>query len=262
VFELLGIVQTAADEEVIEHEERELIESIIEFGDTVVREVMVPRTDMVTLDADVAVRDAIGMSIEHGFSRMPVVGEGIDDIVGVIYAKDLVRADHEGRGDEPVTRIMRKPHYVPETKKVDRMLREMQAGKYHMAIVIDEYGGTAGIVTLEDLLEELVGEIRDEFDLEEPDIVSLGDGAIRVHGRMPISELNDLLDAELPDDDWDTVGGLIFNALGHVPMVGEHVDVDGYRLRVERLQGRRITRVRIAPLPSPAREEESDEVDA
>jgi putative hemolysin len=125
------------------------------------------------------------------------------------------------------------------------MLREMQAGKNHLAVVVDEYGGTAGLVTLEDLLEELVGDIRDEFDLEDPDVVTLGDGALRVHGRMPISELNDLLDAELPDDDWDTVGGLIFSKLGHVPSVGEEVDVDGHRLVVERLQGRRITRVRI-----------------
>jgi CBS domain containing-hemolysin-like protein len=248
--ELLGIVQTAADEEVIEHEERELIESIIEFGDTVVREVMVPRADMVTVDATDTVADSVGLAIEQGFSRMPVVGKDIDDIVGVVYTKDLVRAERAGRGDEPVANIMRKPHFVPETKKVDRMLREMQAGKNHLAIVVDEYGGTAGIVTLEDLLEELVGDIRDEFDIDESDIVSLGDGALRVHGRMPISELNDLLDAELPDDDWDTVGGLIFSTLGHVPTVGEQVDVPPYRLVVERLQGRRITRVRISAAPS------------
>jgi putative hemolysin len=243
--ELLGIVQTAADEDVIEHEERELIESVIEFGDTVVREVMVPRTDMVTVDADDLVADCVALAIEQGFSRMPVCGAGIDDIVGVVYTKDLVRAERAGRGAEPVARIMRKAHFVPETKKVDRMLREMQAGKNHLAVVVDEYGGTAGLVTLEDLLEELVGDIRDEFDLEDPDVVTLGDGALRVHGRMPISELNDLLDAELPDDDWDTVGGLIFSKLGHVPSVGEEVDVDGHRLVVERLQGRRITRVRI-----------------
>jgi CBS domain containing-hemolysin-like protein len=243
--ELLGIVQTAADDEVIEHEERELIESVIEFGDTVVREVMVPRTDMVTVDAEDTVEDSVALAIDQGYSRMPVCGAGIDDIVGVVYTKDLVRAERAGRGAEPVARIMRKAHFVPETKKVDRMLREMQAGKNHLAVVVDEYGGTAGIVTLEDLLEELVGDIRDEFDLEDPDVVTLGDGALRVHGRMPISELNDMLTADLPDDDWDTVGGLIFSKLGHVPTVGEEVEVDGHRLVVERLQGRRITRVRI-----------------
>jgi putative hemolysin len=247
-FELLGIVQTAADEEVIEHEERELIESIIEFGDTVVREVMVPRADMVTVDSDEQVRDAVALTIEHGFSRMPVCGEGIDDIVGVVYAKDLVRAERAGRGDELVVTVMRKPIFVPETKKVDRLLREMQAGKNHLAIVVDEYGGTAGIVSMEDLLEELVGEIHDEFDVEEPEFESLDGGGLRVHGRMPISELNDILEAVLPDDDWDTVGGLIFSKLGHVPTVGEVVVVEGYQLVVERLQGRRITRVRISPV--------------
>jgi CBS domain containing-hemolysin-like protein len=256
--ELLGIVQTAADDEVIEHEERELIESVIEFGDTVVREVMVPRTDMVTVHADDLVGDCVELAIEQGFSRMPVCGTGIDDIVGVVYTKDLVRAERAGRGGEQVARIMRKAHFVPETKKVDRMLREMQAGKNHLAIVVDEYGGTAGLVTMEDLLEELVGDIRDEFDLEDPDVVSLGDGALRVHGRMPISELNDLLDADLPDDDWDTVGGLIFSKLGHVPTVGEEVDVDGHRLVVERLQGRRITRVRIDPIAERRDEREAE----
>ena len=257
--ELLGIVQTAAEEEVIEHEERELIESIIEFGDTVVREVMVPRTDMVTVDKDSTITDALALAIEHGFSRMPVLGKGIDDIVGVVYAKDLMRSERAGRGDEPVTRIMRKVVFVPETKKVDRLLREMQAGKNHLAIAVDEYGGTAGLVTMEDLLEELVGEIRDEFDVDEPDIVTLDNGALRVHGRMPISELNDLLDAHLPDDDWDTVGGLIFSKLGHVPTVGEQVDVDGYELVVERLQGRRITRVRITPRSDEAEADETSE---
>lgn len=258
--ELLGIVQTAAEEEVIEHEERELIESIIEFGDTVVREVMVPRTDMITVDRSASINDALMMSIEHGFSRLPVLGKGIDDIVGVVYAKDLIRFERAGRGDEPVTRIMRKVVFVPETKKVDRLLREMQAGKNHLAIAVDEYGGTAGLVTMEDLLEELVGEIRDEFDADEPDIVTLDNGALRVHGRMPISELNDLLDADLPDDDWDTVGGLIFSKLGHVPTVGERVEVDGYELVVERLQGRRITRVRITPRSDDdAADEASDE---
>ena len=256
-LELLGIVQTAADDEVIEHEERELIESIIEFGDTVVREVMVPRTDMSTVDADDTISDAVEVSIDEGFSRLPVLGEGIDDVVGVVYTKDLVRAERAGRGAEPVRATMKKPHFVPETKKVDRMLREMQAGNYHLAIVVDEYGGTAGIITLEDLLEELVGDIRDEFDVEDPDVMPSGDGALRVHGRMPISELNDLLEADLPDDDWDTVGGLIFSKLGHVPAVGEHVVVDGYELTVERMQGRRITRVRIAPVP-PAEDDEPE----
>ncbi len=247
--ELLHIVHAAAVDEVIEHDERELIESVIEFGDTIVREVMVPRADMVTVDATATVSDALSVVIDDGFSRVPVVGDGIDDIVGLLYLKDLVRAYRRGQADEAVSRLARRVHFVPETKKVDDMLREMQAGKFHMALAIDEYGGTAGLVTLEDLLEELVGDINDEFDLDDPEVVSLGGGAMRVHGRMSIDELSDVLETEFPDDDWDTVGGLIFNKLGHVPTVGEEADVCGFRFRVDRMQGRRITRVRVAAAP-------------
>lgn len=245
--ELLGIVQTAANEEVIEHGERELIESVIEFGDTVAREVMVPRGDMITVDSDASVTSAMDIAINNGISRMPVLGQNIDDVVGIAYAKDLMRAERAGRGSDVVQTVMRPPQFVPETKKVDRLLEAMQAGKFHMAIVVDEHGGTAGILTLEDLLEELVGEIRDEFDPEEPSHERLGNGAVRVHGRVSISDLNELLDCELPDDDWDTVGGLIYTSLGHVPAVGESVELGGYHFRVERVQGRRITRVRVSP---------------
>ena len=255
--ELLHIVHAAANDEVIEHDERELIESVIEFGDTIVREVMVPRADMVTVDATASVNDALSAVIEEGFSRVPVIGHGIDDIVGLVYLKDLVRAFRRGQTDEAVSRLARRMHFVPETKKVVDMLREMQAGKFHMALAVDEYGGTAGLVTLEDLLEELVGDINDEFDLDDPDVVSLGGGAMRVHGRMSIDELSDVLDTEFPADDWDTVGGLIFNMLGHVPTIGEEADVLGYRFRVDRMQGRRIMRVRIAPAPP---EESADDV--
>jgi putative hemolysin len=246
--ELLGIVQHAAAEDVIEHGERELIESVIEFGDTIAREVMVPRTDMVTVDRDLTITQAMDVASERGFSRVPVVGDDIDDIVGIAYAKDMTAAERAGRGNESVSAVMRLPQFVPETKKADQLLELMQAGRFHLAIVVDEYGGTAGLITIEDLLEELVGDIRDEFDREEPLHEALADGAVRVHGRLSMSDLNELLDSDLPDDDWDTVGGLIFNTLGHVPNVGEAVDVDGYRFRVERLQGRRITRVRVTPL--------------
>jgi CBS domain containing-hemolysin-like protein len=246
--ELLGFVQHAAADEVIEHGERELIESVIEFGDTIAREVMVPRADMVTVSGELTITEAMDVAIDAGFSRVPVVGEAIDDIVGIAYVKDMTGAERAGRGNESVSAVMRLAQFVPETKKADQLLELMQAGRFHLAIVVDEYGGTAGLITIEDLLEELVGDIRDEFDREEPLHETLADGAVRVHGRLSMSDLNELLDAELPDDDWDTVGGLIFNTLGHVPNVGEAVDVDGYRFRVERLQGRRITRVRVTPL--------------
>ena len=192
--------------------------------------------------------DVVDLAIERGLSRLPVCGDGIDDIVGVCLVKDLIRAEREGHGGRRVMTLMRRPHFVPETKHADDLLREMQAGRHHLAIVVDEYGGTAGLVTLEDLVEELVGEIVDEFDVEEPLLEPLAGGEALVHGRMPVDQLNALVEAELSDGDWDTVGGLIFHTLGHVPNVGESIEQGGVRLRVEHMEGRRITRVRLTPL--------------
>jgi CBS domain containing-hemolysin-like protein len=244
--ELLAMADAAAQEDVIEREERTLIHSIIDFGDTVVREVMVPRTDMVAVESMAKIADVIEIAIAAGFSRIPVFGQGIDDILGVVFVKDLMKAEREGRTDEPVSTIMRDAHFVPETKKVSELMREMQAKKFHQAIVVDEYGGTAGLVTLEDLIEELVGEIEDEYDVAEAPVERLANGDIRVTSRMPIDEVNELLGAELPEGDWDTIGGLVYGLLGHVPTEGEAVDCGGYRLIAERVQGRRIGRVRIA----------------
>jgi CBS domain containing-hemolysin-like protein len=239
------MADTAADEEVIERDERTLIHSIIDFGDTVVREVMVPRTDMVAVDSRSRVEDVIDIAITAGFSRIPVYAQGIDDIVGVVYAKDLLRAEREGRQDEPISTLQREAQFTPESKRVSELMREMQASKQHMAIVVDEYGGTAGLVTLEDLLEEIVGEIVDEYDNEEPTVQRLADGSMRVSARMAIDEVNELIDGTLPEGDWDTVGGLVYSALGHVPVEGETVEVDGHSLTAERVQGRRISRVRV-----------------
>jgi putative hemolysin len=244
--ELLATVDVATEDEVIEHEERRLIHSIIEFGDTVVREVMVPRPDMAAVEGKDRVSDVLEVAIAAGFSRLPAYDQGIDDVIGIVFLKDLVRADRESRGTEEVRNLVREAHFVPETKRVTELLREMQLDKFHIAIVVDEYGGTAGLVTLEDLIEELVGEIVDEFDVEEPPVEDLGNGEVRVNARMPIDEVNDLLNADLPTGDWDSVGGLVFNLLGHVPTEGETVEVDGHRLMAERVQGRRIGRVRIA----------------
>jgi CBS domain containing-hemolysin-like protein len=231
----------------IEVEERALIRSIIDFGDTVAREVMVPRPDMVTLVNDMNVGAAMEAAVANGYSRIPVQGEsGIDDIVGIVYAKDLMRAVQEDREAERVLGLMRTALFVPETKRVAELMREMQVKQRHMAIVIDEYGGTAGLVTLEDLIEELVGEIVDEFDVEDPMLEPLPNGDWRANARMPLDELNELLQVDLPEGDWDTVGGLVFNLLGHVPAEGETVEVDGLRLRAERVQGRRIGRVRVS----------------
>jgi len=244
--ELLGIVETAAAEGVVEHEERALIESIIEFGDTVSREVMVPRPDMITIEYPSTVTQALDVAIEHGYSRLPVLGPGEDDdVVGLAYTKDLMRVEREGGGARPVTDLVRPVRFVPENKLVNRLMREMQTEKFHLAIVADEYGAIAGLITLEDCLEELVGDIVDEYDEEDADIVHQADGSFLVDGRVAIDELDEVLDTELPDDDWDTLGGLVFNTLGHVPVEGEHLVTHGWRFTVREMEGRRIKRVEV-----------------
>ena len=243
--ELLAVADLAVEDEVIEAEERQLIESVIELGDTVVREVMVPRTDMVTVTADFRVADAMEVAILNGYSRIPVCGAGIDDIVGIVHAKDLMRAERDDEEDRPVNELARPAAFVPETKGVAGLLREMQQQRFHMAIVIDEYGGTAGLVTLEDIIEELLGEIVDEFDVEDAMIEPLPGGDYRVNARMALDEVNDLLRARLPEGDWDTIGGLLLARLGHVPTEGENVEVEGWRLTAQRVVGRRIGRIRI-----------------
>jgi len=254
--ELLAMADVAMEEEVIEHQERELIHSVIEFGDTIVREVMVPRPDMCVVEADLSVSEVLGVAMAAGFSRLPVHEGNLDDIVAIANAKDLIRAERAGAGDRPVREFTRPASFVPETKRVSRLMREMQEKKFHLAIVVDEYGGTAGLVTLEDLIEELVGEIVDEYDVEDAPVQTLGEGEVSVTARLPVDELNELLDADLPEGDWDTVGGLLFNVLGRVPVEGETVDVDGVRLMAEKVQGHRIGRIRItriAPQAAPAK---------
>jgi len=243
--ELLAMADVATEEAVIEQSERVLIHSIIEFGDTVVREVMVPRPDMRSIEAGTSVSQALNVAMEVGFSRLPVYRENIDDVVGIAYAKDLMRLERGSRGEEPVADHVREARFVPETKRVAGLMREMQDHTYHLAIVVDEYGGTAGLVTLEDLIEELVGEIVDEFDTEEPQIKRLAGGDVSVSARLAVDELADLLGTELPTGGWDTVGGLVFDLLGHVPQQGESVVFDGLRLVAERVQGNRIGRVRV-----------------
>ncbi len=250
--ELLAMADVALEDEVIETEERALIHSVIEFGDTIVREVMVPRPDMCSVEAERTVSDALGIAMSAGYSRLPVYLQNIDDVLGVAYAKDLVRAEREGFRDESVRGFVREAHFVPETKRVSRLMREMQALQYHLAIVVDEYGGTAGLVTLEDLIEELVGEIVDEYDIEEPPVERLGGGELSVTGRLDVDELAELVHAELPEGDWDTVGGLFINLLGRVPGEGESVEEGGIRLVAEKVQGNRIGRIRVVPLTAPS----------
>ena len=247
--EFLGIVEAAAQDEVIEHEERELIESIIEFGDTVAREVMVPRPDMVMVANTATITDALNLGIAHGFSRLPVSGSDEDDIVGLAFTKDLMRAEREGRGDLPVLDLARDVTFIPENKPVARLMREMQDSKFHIAIVADEYGDIAGLVTLEDCLEELVGEIVDEYDAEEHDIERFGDGTLLVEGGLNIGDVADELGIDIPNEDFDSVGGFVFSALERVPEPGDAINFEGFAFVVESVEGRRVRRVRITPAP-------------
>lgn len=249
--ELLALADAAVEGEVLEGGERDLIESIIDFGDTVAREIMVPRTDMVAMEEHFKISDVVEMLILNGMSRFPVYRDSVDDISGIVYAKDLMRAERDGRGAEAVTGLMRPAMFVPETKRVAELLREMQATKTHISIVVDEYGGTAGLVTLEDLLEELVGDIHDEFDTAAPEYRRVDDRTVIVFDpAVNVDDLNSGLDLDLPEGegDWDSVGGLVFSLLGHAPNVGDRVEVEGYRLVVEKVDGRRVAKVRIVVL--------------
>ena len=249
--EFLGIVEAAAEEEIIEHEERELIESIIEFGDTVVREIMRPRPDVISVDSGSSIDAALDEAFEHGVSRMPVMredDEGNEDVMGIVYAKDLMRRIRAGEGSMVVDSLVRPAIVIPENKPVAKLMREMQREHFHMAIVADEYGSIVGLVTLEDCLEELVGEIVDEHDDEDPQVRQLPNGESMVDAGMSISDFNDHFRLDLDDDEFDTVGGFLFGTLEHVPIVGESIQVDGWKIVVEELEGRRITLVRLKPV--------------
>jgi CBS domain containing-hemolysin-like protein len=227
--------------------ERELIMSVLEFGETLVREVMVPRPDMITIHGEAAIDDAVDLVLESGRSRIPVTGENIDDIVGVLFARDLLEVFDKELDPGSVEGIAHDAYFVPETKQVSKLLKEMQMKQQHLAIVIDEFGGTAGMVTIEDLIEEIVGEIVDEFDDEEPMVQDV-DGGWLVDGKLDVDDLAALAGIELPDEEWDTVGGLVFGLAGRVPDVGDTFDAEGLRFTAYSVDGRRISRVKVAKL--------------
>jgi CBS domain containing-hemolysin-like protein len=233
------MVDEAAEAEVLEQDDRELIHSIFEWGDTVVREVMIPRTDMITIDDDQHLGDAMKRFLDTGVSRMPVVGKDADEVLGILYLRDVARLVYENAMDAVVRDVARPALFVPESKKADDTLRQMQLDSNHLAMVVDEYGGIAGLVTLEDLIEELVGDISDEYDRETPDVVQLGEGIYRVSARLPTDELGDLFGIELDDDDVDSVGGLLAKTLGRLPVPGSSASVSGLVLTAERTEGRR-----------------------
>jgi CBS domain containing-hemolysin-like protein len=260
--ELRELVDMAGDSLVIQADEREMIHSVFELGDTLTREVMVPRTDVVTVEAGTNLRSGMSIFLRSGFSRAPVIGESVDDVLGMVYLKDIARRLHErpeaGR-TESVETVMRPAVFVPDTKPVDDLLRQMQTDAGHIAIIVDEYGGTAGLVTLEDLVEEIIGEIADEHDRDEAEIEKIQDGVFRLRARTHIEDMGELFDLELQDDDVDTVGGLLAKALGKVPIVGATATVFGVRLTAERLQGRRnqLATVIVERVPSSAEHEDA-----
>ena len=241
------MADVAANDAEIEHDERELIHSIFEFGDTVVREVMTPRPDMIGIEVNSTLEAALNTAINEGLSRLPVYEGTTDEVVGIIYLKDLIRRSRAT--DTPITirEMLRPAKFVPEQQKVARLLKDMRAERFHMAMVVDEHGGTAGLVTLEDLVEESVGDITDEYDAVEPSLERLEGGGIRAPGNTPIDEVGEALKITLPDEESDTLGGFVFNALGRVPEQGEEFSFLNFKFRVERIERRRIKSVVIVP---------------
>ena len=240
--ELRELVDLAERSEVIESGERQMIHSVFDLGDTIVREVMVPRTDMVYVEHYKTLRQAVSLALRSGFSRIPVIKDGLDDVIGVLYLKDVIKRVYDAPDSQTTERVesmMRKPSWCPDSKPVDQLLKEMQAKRVHLVVVVDEFGGTAGMVTIEDILEEIVGEITDEYDEENSDVSELADGRYRVSSRLSIDDLGDLFGLDLDDEDVETVGGLMAKLLNKVPIAGSVVAYDGLELVAERATGRR-----------------------
>jgi CBS domain containing-hemolysin-like protein len=240
--DLRGLVDLLEQRQIIEPGERAMIHSVFELGDTIVREVMVPRTEVVFVERGKTLRQVLSLALRSGFSRIPVTGENLDDVIGIAYLKDVVTRVYEhpeGESAEKVESVMRPATFAPDSKPVDDLLRDMQARHVHMAIVIDEYGGTAGLVTIEDILEEIVGEIADEYDRERPPVEWLDDGSARVSARLSVEELEELFGVSIDAEDVETVGGLLAHQLGRVPIAGSVAEVAGLKLTAESLAGRR-----------------------
>jgi magnesium and cobalt exporter, CNNM family len=262
--ELRDLVDIAEESELIEADEREMIHSVFELGDTIAREVMVPRTDLVAIDSGTTLHRSMSLFLRSGFSRVPVVGDGLDDVLGIVYVKDVARRLHEQPASahaQVVDEVMRPPHFVPDSKPVDDLLREMQRTAAHVAVVVDEYGGTAGLVTLEDIVEEVVGEISDEFDTDEPEVEPIAEGEYRVPSRMHVEEVGDLFGLDVEDEEVDTVGGLLAKALGRVPIAGARAAAAGLELTADRFEGRRkqLATVIVRRLPADHHDKETAE---
>jgi putative hemolysin len=252
--EIRAMVETGEEQGVLEEQERDLIQGIFAFGDKLVHEVMIPRTDIRAIDVETPGERVLEQVVQVGHSRVPVYEGSQDQIIGILYVKDLFRRLARGEKDVSLRQYLRPAHFVPESKRIDELLREMQRNKQHMAIVVDEYGGTAGLVTIEDLVEEIVGEIRDEYEAEQELVIPISEHEALMDGRVPFADVVEAFDLEIePSEDYDTLGGYIVHELGRLPKAGEEVRTDGVRFVVESVEGRRIRRVRIT---RPARAEE------
>lgn len=255
--ELKSMVDASHQEGVLEQDEREMIYSIFELGDTLVREVMVPRIYITSLEADISLEEALDAMLSTGYSRVPVYDDTIDNVVGLLYAKDLLRAMRSGSPVKTLRDLLRPAYFVPEAKKVDELLDEMQTRRVHMALVVDEYGGIAGLVTMEDIVEEIVGEIRDEYDqAEELPFQRLGEQDYLFLGRVDLDDFNEIMHSNLQKDEAETLGGVIYSRIGRVPLNGENVQIDDLTLTVEQVSGRRIRKVRATRLETPASRDE------
>jgi putative hemolysin len=259
--ELRLLVSVGEEEGVLEEEETEMIHSIFEFADTTVREVMIPRIDMVTLESNATVDEAVDLALEAGFSRIPVYEESIDEIIGVLYTKDMLKQLREGHDTLPIRDLVRPAYFVPETKKLDDLLREIQQQRVHMAIVVDEYGSVAGLVTIEDLVEEIVGDIQDEYDREEKLYEQISENEYVFDAKISIDEFNELMNTNLPDQDYDTLGGFLYAQLDKIPNPGDSIAFQDMIFTVLSTRGRRITQVRVeilhrSPQTDPQAEEQ------
>ncbi|QCV89092.1 HlyC/CorC family transporter [Acidipropionibacterium jensenii] len=262
--ELRDMVDYAEASDLIEPDEREMIHSVFELGDTYLREVMVPRTDVVFIRQDKTLRQAMSLALRSGFSRMPVVGKSLDDILGIIYLKDLARRvqdNPDGQRQEKVSQVMREAVYVPDSKPIDDVLREMQRDRNHIVIVVDEFGGTAGLATIEDIVEEIVGEIVDEYDPEPTETEEIDPGVYRVSSRMPVDDLAELFDIKAAEEDVDTVGGLMAKELSVVPVPGASVVWEGIEITAEKATGRRhqVDTYLVRQVPAEPADEKDDD---
>jgi putative hemolysin len=244
--ELKTLLDTSEEEGVLEQEEKQMLRNVITFGDTMVHEVMTPRIDMKAADVNMPIIKLVNLIVDCGHSRIPIYENSVDNIIGIVHAKDLLPALATGQSAADVRSLMRCIGHVPENKRVDELLEEFRRSKSQITIVQDEYGGTAGLATVEDLLEEIVGEIQDEYDEEQPKIVHLDDGSAEVDARLHIDDVNEGLDLNLESDDFDTIGGFVFGLFGHMPLKGETIDYDSVTFTITEADGRRVYRIRIA----------------